>query len=68
MPVPVPTPTPTPITVPCSGIECDKGGGRFTGGHTYLWDPWFLGWGLLLTIVLWRSRAQRAGARIRPGG
>ena len=32
--------------------------------HAYLWDPWFLGWGLLLTAALWRSRAAwRTGTR-----
>jgi hypothetical protein len=24
--------------------------------HAYLWDPWFLVWGILVTIALWRSR------------
>lgn len=26
--------------------------------HTYLWDPWFLFWGLLLTAALARSRSN----------
>jgi len=30
--------------------------------HAYLWDPWFLAWGLLLATSLWRSRSQRTGA------
>ncbi len=33
-------------------------------GHAYLWDPWFLLWGLLVTTALLRtrqSRSQRAG-------
>lgn len=25
-------------------------------GHAYLWDPWFLLWGLALTVVLWQTR------------
>ena len=32
--------------------------------HAYLWDPWFLLWGLLVTTALLRprpSRSQRAG-------
>jgi hypothetical protein len=24
--------------------------------HAYLWDPWFLVWGILVTVALWRSR------------
>lgn len=27
--------------------------------HAYLWDPWFLLWGALLTAALWRSRSHR---------
>jgi Protein of unknown function (DUF3995) len=26
--------------------------------HAFLWDPWFLAWGLLLTVALVRSRAS----------
>jgi hypothetical protein len=26
--------------------------------HAYLWDPWFLVWGLLLATALARSRSQ----------
>jgi hypothetical protein len=37
---------------------------RALAWHAYLWDPWFLGWGLLLTAALWRSRAAwRTGTR-----
>ena len=25
--------------------------------HAYLWDPWFLIWGLFVFLALWRSRA-----------
>jgi hypothetical protein len=32
--------------------------------HTYLWDPWFLLWGVLLATALWRSRPRSAH---RPG-
>jgi hypothetical protein len=28
--------------------------------HTYLWDPWFLVWGLLVAAALLRSRHHRA--------
>lgn len=27
--------------------------------HAYLWDPWFLGWGILVALALWRSRPAR---------
>ncbi|ASO18375.1 hypothetical protein FHR81_002779 [Actinoalloteichus hoggarensis] len=27
--------------------------------HGFLWDPWFLAWGLLLGAALWRSRDAR---------
>jgi hypothetical protein len=33
--------------------------------HAYLWDPWFLLWGVLVTAALVRSRQPRA-ARIAP--
>ena len=32
---------------------------RALAWHFYLWDPWFLVWGLLLAAALWHSRAQR---------
>ena len=28
--------------------------------HAYLWDPWFLAWGLLVTAALWQSRRSVA--------
>ncbi|APU12832.1 MULTISPECIES: DUF3995 domain-containing protein [Actinoalloteichus] len=28
--------------------------------HGLLWDPWFLGWGVLLGAALWRTRGERA--------
>lgn len=31
--------------------------------HTYLWDPWFLVWGLLLTVALLQRRAQQIVAK-----
>jgi Protein of unknown function (DUF3995) len=31
--------------------------------HAYLWDPWFLVWGLLVTAALWRSRRLASGRR-----
>ncbi len=35
---------------------------RALAWHAYLWDPWFLLWGLLLAAALWRSRAaERTG-------
>jgi hypothetical protein len=30
--------------------------------HAYLWDPWFLIWGLLIAAALARSRAGHAAA------
>ncbi len=29
---------------------------RALAWHAYLWDPWFLIWGLLVAIALWRGR------------
>jgi Protein of unknown function (DUF3995) len=38
---------------------------RALAWHAYLWDPWFLLWGALVTASLVRSRQPRA-ARIAP--
>jgi hypothetical protein len=36
--------------------------------HAYLWDPWFLLWGILVTVALWRSRPpERSSHRPDPG-
>jgi hypothetical protein len=37
--------------------------------HTYLWDPWFLAWGVLLLATLRRTRpgAGPVGASARTG-
>jgi len=32
---------------------------RALAWHAYLWDPWFLVWGLLVAIALLRSRRRR---------
>lgn len=32
---------------------------RALAWHAYLWDPWFLVWGLLIATALLRSRARR---------
>ena len=29
---------------------------RASAWHAHLWDPWFLIWGLLVAIALWRAR------------
>jgi hypothetical protein len=29
--------------------------------HAYLWDPWFLIWGILVFLALWRSRPSSQG-------
>ena len=36
---------------------------RALAWHAYLWDPWFLLWGVLVTAALVRSRHPRAAAR-----
>jgi hypothetical protein len=33
--------------------------------HAYLWDPWFLIWGIFVFLALWRSRPARAQHRGR---
>lgn len=38
---------------------------RALAWHTYLWDPWFLIWGMLLTAALCRSRRRRMDATFR---
>ena len=38
---------------------------RALAWHAYLWDPWFLLWGVLVTASLVRSRQPRA-ARVAP--
>jgi hypothetical protein len=40
---------------------------RALAWHAYLWDPWFLVWGLLVTAALLRSR-EPAGCPLRAGG
>jgi Protein of unknown function (DUF3995) len=32
---------------------------RAQAWHAYLWDPWFLVWGLFVTLALWGSRHHR---------
>jgi hypothetical protein len=34
--------------------------------HVYLWDPWFLVWGVLLATALARSRVAQCGSPGRP--
>jgi Protein of unknown function (DUF3995) len=34
---------------------------RALAGHAYLWDPWFLIWGLLVTIALLRRYHSHRG-------
>jgi Protein of unknown function (DUF3995) len=33
---------------------------RALAWHAWLWDPWFLAWGLALTATLWWTRPARA--------
>lgn len=33
---------------------------RALAWHAYLWDPWFLIWGLLVAAALWRGRHRRS--------
>ena len=35
---------------------------RALAWHAYLWDPWFLVWGLLVVLTLWQSRHHRSKA------
>lgn len=37
---------------------------RALAWHAYLWDPWFLGWGLLIAGALVRARAPRRARAI----
>jgi TRAP-type C4-dicarboxylate transport system permease small subunit len=32
-------------------------------GHAYLWDPWFLAWGVTLALTLWVTRERRRPKR-----
>jgi hypothetical protein len=32
---------------------------RAMAWHTFLWDPWFLLWGIAFTVCLWRTRPRR---------
>jgi Protein of unknown function (DUF3995) len=45
-----------------SGVIAPTGGAdnRALAWHAYLWDPWFLLWGVLVTVALVRSREPRA--------
>jgi hypothetical protein len=37
--------------------------------HAYLWDPWFLGWGVLVALALLASRpSHRRSDRTGGGG
>jgi hypothetical protein len=40
---------------------------RALAWHAYLWDPWFLVWGLLVLLVLWSTRAGLNSARRSQG-
>jgi hypothetical protein len=39
---------------------------RASAWHAYLWDPWFLVWGLLVAIALWRGRHPDGQAEAHP--
>ena len=41
-----------------SGADADQ---RALAWHAYLWDPWFLGWGLLILVVLVTTRPAVSG-------
>jgi hypothetical protein len=61
------------LVLTCAGLLVQSGAiapaasadHRALAWHAYLWDPWFLLWGLLVTAALIRSRQPRA-ARIAP--
>ncbi len=37
---------------------------RALAWHAYLWDPWFLIWGVLVVVALWRGRRHRNQAAL----
>jgi hypothetical protein len=39
---------------------------RASAWHAYLWDPWFLVWGLLVAIALWRGPRPHGRAEAHP--
>jgi hypothetical protein len=43
-----------------AGVIAIPAGAGYTAlaGHAYVWDPWFLVWGILVTTVLLRTRAR----------
>jgi hypothetical protein len=45
------------------GRCCAEGRGRerALARHAYLWDPWFLGWGLLVLVALVTTRPAVSG-------
>lgn len=45
-----------------AGAHADR---RALAWHAYLWDPWFLVWGLLVLAALRASRSTRKGPRER---
>jgi hypothetical protein len=40
---------------------------RASAWHAYLWDPWFLVWGLLVAIALWRGRHTHGQVQAQSG-
>ena len=49
------------LLVQCGAIhESATADQRAYAWHAYLWDPWFLVWGLLVTAALWQSRRSVA--------
>jgi hypothetical protein len=48
----------TGAVVPLAAAGADH---RALAWHAYLWDPWFLLWGVLVTAALVRSRLSRPG-------
>jgi hypothetical protein len=45
------------VGVIAQGASADR---RALAWHAFLWDPWFLVWGLLVWAALWRSSAGRS--------
>ncbi len=37
---------------------------RALAWHAYLWDPWFLIWGVLVVVAMWRGRRHRNQAAL----
>lgn len=46
-------------------IDADGADRGALAWHAYLWDPWFLAWGLAMAVTLWWTRPGAAGLPVR---